>query len=71
MRVLNQYTAPLGLPGPSIALGGPGELAVGANDIDDGAWMKAKESQQVQAWLKSEPPLVVECPVESPKKSKG
>lgn len=69
MRVLNQYTAPLGLPGPSVALGGPDELAVGANEVDDAVWAEASKSAQVQAWLKSDPPLVVVS--EAPKSRKA
>lgn len=52
-RVHNKHSAPLGLPGPSVALGGV-ELAPGANDIDDGVWAEAAKAAQVQAWLKSE-----------------
>lgn len=57
MKVENKYSAPLGLPGRSKAMGGI-ELEVGINDVDDGVWAEAAKAGQVQAWMKAG--LVVE-----------
>jgi hypothetical protein len=66
MLVRNNHSAPLGLPGQSVALGGV-ELQPGDNDIDAAVWAEAAKAAQVQAWIKAKTVVVDEAP--KPKKS--
>lgn len=49
-KVVNKHTAPLGLPGPAMGLGGV-ELQPGENDVPDALWAVASENPTVKHWL--------------------
>lgn len=49
-KVYSKHTAPLGLPGPAVVLGGV-ELQPGDNEVADAAWEAAAENPTVKQWL--------------------
>lgn len=70
--IVSRHGAALGLPGPAAVLGGV-ELAPGSNQVDDAAWLAAKDNDAVKAWLscglileETPPPAPAPMPVDQP-----